>query len=753
MNLFYRLVQKQRRNRGSTDHMLFDNKLVSGEDLHEAWASYFEKLETPVLHSEYNEEHLHSVNLQNEMARETSNGADDGLLHVTPECIRDIVTKLKCGKAADIYGLSTEHLQYADPVVYKIISHIVNRILGSGDVPQQFKLGVVTPVYKKKKSILDPDNYRRITITPIVAKVFEKVIVAPLKKILQPKISKLQRGFCEHSSSANTAFLLSEAIAEAKDADEPLYAAYLDASKAFDVVWHAGMLASLQRLGVNGMLWLTIASLYDGMTSRVKMANSLSRAIREGQGVRQGGIPSTELFKSRGHQALDDLERSGQGFAIGLVDVSSPTCADDMTLLANSTIGLQRLLTIAEVDATMERYQFSKTKSKVMVFGKPSHTKMWHDDPTWTLNGENLGVAQEEVHLGLTRTPCNKATRMVQENIKKARRSAYSLMNAGLYGMNGVHPRIGIKLWKTCVLPILLFGLEGRRLNVADSEQLEKFQRLMLRNIMHLPKATATPALHILSGVLPVKALLDRQTLTQCVNFLRDADTKESQIIRRQMAVKGMDSHSYVVLVRELLAEYDLPSVFVIAEDTPSKYAWKKKVTDKINKHWIQALRDDANLMSSLKYMCVDSLKVGAMHAVWTTNNDTKAETLRACNKAKILVGRYYLETDYARFSRSSPSCKLCGCPLGDLQHFVLSCPALSTARDHYLQKIYSIAINLSGKPDISSTWFMQVILDVQVLEEEMAPETIAEVNELSKLLLLKLHKRRSAILQPAPSP
>ena len=39
--------------------------------------------------------------------------------------------------------------------------------------------------------------------------------------------------------------------------------------------------------------------------------------------------------------------------------------------------------------------------------------------------------------------------------------------------------------------------------------------------------------------------------------------------------------------------------------------------------------------MSSLKYMCVDSLKVGAMHAVWTTNNDTKAETLRACNKSQ----------------------------------------------------------------------------------------------------------------------
>ncbi len=82
-------------------------------------------------------------------------------------------------------------------------------------------------VFKKKKNILESDNYRRITITPIIGKVLEKIIVQPLKEILKPKINKLQRGFCEHSSSVNTAFLLTEAIAEAKDQNIPLFAASL----------------------------------------------------------------------------------------------------------------------------------------------------------------------------------------------------------------------------------------------------------------------------------------------------------------------------------------------------------------------------------------------------------------------------------------------------------------------------------------------------------------------------------------------
>ena len=118
-------------------------------------------------------------------------------------------------------------------------------------------------------------------------------------------------------------------------------------------------------------------------------------------------------------------------------------------------------------------------------------------------------VFHQETHLGMIRTPKDSSSKLVQENIKKARRSAYSLMSAGLYGYNGVHPRVGIKLWHTYALPVLTYGLEGRRLKLGDVEQLEKCQRRILRSIMNLPKSTAVPALHMMSGVVPVKAILE----------------------------------------------------------------------------------------------------------------------------------------------------------------------------------------------------------------------------------------------------
>ena len=203
---------------------------------------------------------------------------------------------MKNNKAADLKGLACEHLKYSHPVLGSILASLFNQIVNIRSVPTQFKHGVITPVFKQKNSDKDPDNYRRITVTSTIGKLFEKVLVSPTKSILVNKLNRLQRGFCSQSSSINTAFIISEAAAEAKDCKQPLFTTYLDASKAFDVVYHASMLLKLHHLGITGELWQLYRSLYDDMTSQVKWSNLLSRSILELQGVRQGGIPSTELF-------------------------------------------------------------------------------------------------------------------------------------------------------------------------------------------------------------------------------------------------------------------------------------------------------------------------------------------------------------------------------------------------------------------------------------------------------------------------
>ena len=50
--------------------------------------------------------------------------------------------------------------------------------------------------------------------------------------------------------------------------------------------------------------------------------------------------------------------------------------------------------------------------------------------------------------------------------------------------------------------------------------------------------------------------------------------------------MKDSSSHSYVVYARELLAEYDLPSVYHLLKNVPSKFSWKKTVLQKVKEHY-----------------------------------------------------------------------------------------------------------------------------------------------------------------------
>ena len=75
------------------------------------------------------------------------------------------------------------------------------------------------------------------------------------------------------------------------------------------------------------------------------------------------------------------------------------------------------------------------------------------------VDNKNLPVVSQTMHMGIMRS-ANTQESAVQENIKKARRTIYSLMGAGLHGENGLDPDTSIHLLQTYVIPILVYGLE-----------------------------------------------------------------------------------------------------------------------------------------------------------------------------------------------------------------------------------------------------------------------------------------------------
>ena len=664
-SLFYRLVRGQRKT-DSTTVMTFDGTSLSGSDLHQAWTSYFEKLATPTDCPEYDKEHKASVELKNVILEDRYEASRHITLcpSVNKDNVSEMIGDLKNNKAPDMWGICSEHLKHADPVLLEMLTTLINQVLRRRQIPPDLKRGVITPVYKGKGDKSLPDSYRRITVTSLVGKLIEKTLVRPTKDILQPKLNRLQRGFCSGSSSVNTAVLVTEACAEAQDAKAPLYATFLDASKAFDVVWHQGLFLKLMQLGITDDLWMLYRDLYNGMSSAMKWEGEYCTEFNETQGVRQGGIPSTELFKVRGDSLLHRIEKSLLGFSVGTVDLSVPTCADDMILLSSSPIDLQAMINIAAADASWERYKFSSTKTKAFV-SKARARSDQHIENCWSLGGTQLETTTEETHLGIVRTSDTKTTETVRNNITKSRRALYALLSSGMHGLNGVHPKVSLKLWNSYILPRLTYGLQQMVCSKKDLELIERFQRSTFRRLQHLPERTSNSVTLLILGELPVQATIDKQTLTFFSSILTDPNSKEHLLVHRQLAVKDPYSNSWVMHVARLLRQYDLPSPHHLLTNPPGRTStgWKMQVKEAIRSYWMKELIQDVGHKITARFLSKDSLKCGILHPLWNLTPFHLYDIRQACIKAKMLAGVYWLGADELKnkkgVSSICPFCKM----------------------------------------------------------------------------------------------
>ena len=180
--------------------------------------------------------------------------------------------------------------------------------------------------------------------------------------------NRLQRGFTKDTSPACGSLLLTEAIAESIYGGKPLYTAFIDASKAFDVVWHESMLVKLYDVGLSGRKWNFLNNWYRGLKPSVRWENELSPAFQERQGVRQGGIRSPSAYKHFINPLLDCISEHRLGLHIGSVNCGVVGVADDLLFMSQSREDLQCQLYLQHSYANRERYKISETKTKTMHF-------------------------------------------------------------------------------------------------------------------------------------------------------------------------------------------------------------------------------------------------------------------------------------------------------------------------------------------------------------------------------------------------
>ena len=169
--------------------------------------------------------------------------------------IGKIIHNLNPDKAHGHDNISIRTLKICHSSIYGPLERIFKEALSTGLFPSNWKKGNIVPIHKKgDKQILK--NYRPVSLLPTYGKIFERLIFNELFNFLLENIliSPNQSGFKPGGSCINQLLSITHEIYNSFDDGLEVRNVFFDISKAFDKVWHKGLLFKLSQNGISGNL-------------------------------------------------------------------------------------------------------------------------------------------------------------------------------------------------------------------------------------------------------------------------------------------------------------------------------------------------------------------------------------------------------------------------------------------------------------------------------------------------------------------
>lgn len=667
---FHMLIRRQRSTPNSSDAILIDGILTfDAAEQRAGWRGHFAGLATESISDTESETLLNKVrNICSSRGRRVV---------ISEDMIRVAVARLNKKKAADMEGITAEHIIHAPQAFIEYLVVLVQEIFDQASVPSKAKSGYKLAIAKKGKDPKERNNYRGITITALVGKIVEHVVLLLEAEQIEEANSDMQYGFTESRSPSMATLCVTEATAYARDNDLNMIVATLDAQKAFDMVNQVKLKLKLFRRNIQGKVWCVIDDMYSGCQERVKWKGMFSETYEVTRGVRQGGVLSTGLYKVYLDGLLEMLERLDMGCKIGTVNLCDPTCADDLALLSFYPSEMQCMLNVSKSYSEDHYYDIHPIKSTVTLAVSSKKDPVL-PECTWSLGDAEMPITDSFSHLGITWVDGNPD---VSERIQLARRTVYSLMGAGLHGENGSSPAASVKLINTYVLPRLIHGLEATVLPQKDLKAMSNYYKNLLRQVQGLPPRVATEAIYLLTGTLPLEAVLHERVLNLLGSVYRLKEGHRLRELGDRQMMNGPRSHSWFVYARKVATSYGI-EIDSLGGVTWRKSSWKSYVKASIKQTSWASLIKGATNKSSLQWLDMSPLKLGQCHPIWTSCMSSPYQVKRAMVRAKLLTGCYSLQENYATwYDSESPTCQLCNSETETVVHLLLRCPETSEIR------------------------------------------------------------------------
>ena len=293
----------------------------------------------------------------------------------TPEELETSIKSMSNNKAPGLDEIPAE--VWKTGILNRPLLDVCNKML-KGEKPSIWTKSIIIPL-PKKGDLSVPPNYRGISLTPIAAKIYNKMLLNRIRPHIEPMLRKNQNGFRPNRSTTAQILALRRLVEGIKMKNLPAVLTFVDFKKAFDSIHRGKMLEILKAYGIPETIVSAIGMMYRDTEAQVISPDGETEFFSILAGVLQGDTLAPLLFIIVLDYVLrtaidnDDLgftlkeRRSSRHPAVKVTDTDF---ADDIALLSNYIGHLRQMEALVEPVRTLLSLGNGSKFSSIHVFIK-----------------------------------------------------------------------------------------------------------------------------------------------------------------------------------------------------------------------------------------------------------------------------------------------------------------------------------------------------------------------------------------------
>ena len=443
------------------------NKLTNANDIQQRWKEHFEE----VLNRPEPTRKLHINEAVVENREIDSN-------HPSEIEIRKAFKQTRGGKGGPVDGMVAEMIHSDIDTAVKVFSKLYKKVWDEEYIPEDWKKGLIAKI-PKKGDLTKCGNWRGITLNSVAAKILGRILINRIKDGTDRKLRKEQTGFRKGKGTSEQIFILRNILEQSVEWNTNLYLCFVDFEKAFDSVHRETLWKLMAHYGIPKKLINLVKKWYDKSRCAVIDGSGTSDWFSVISGVKQGCTMSGFLFLL----VIDYVMRTTtEGASNGIrwkftEKLEDLDYADDLALLSSSASQCQRKINKLKATAEKAGLKINTDKTKSMRINARTQTPL-------KIGNEDMEDVVQFVYLGSVMTVSGDSDQDVKVRIGKAW-GAYNKLKP-IWNSKQLSTKTKVRVYRACVISVLLYGCESWGMTKCVEEMLEKFFHKSLRMLLNV---------------------------------------------------------------------------------------------------------------------------------------------------------------------------------------------------------------------------------------------------------------------------